>query len=248
MSEKGKVYLVGAGPGDPGLVTVRARKLIERADVILYDYLVNPKLLDWAREDSEKIYAGKRPGTQSISQDEIEEILADRADKGLQVVRLKGGDPFIFGRGGEEMGQMEALHIDYEIVPGVTAALAAAAYSGIPLTHRDYSSSITFLTGHESPDKGSLGIDFREYGKTSGALCLYMSLGQLPRIIDELKAGGMAGNTPVGIIPVGDIESSTFCLWRHRRHYQAQQGCRHRLASHDHHRRSRRPSLHNPVV
>lgn len=200
MSELGKVYLIGAGPGDPGLVTVRARELIELADVIVYDYLANPKLLDWARSDAEKIYVGKRSGMHSIPQDEIEEILVDRAHKGLQVVRLKGGDPFVFGRGGEEVSELQIDKIPFEIVPGVTAALAAAAYAGIPLSHRSYSSSITFLTGHENPEKHSLSIDFKQYGKTNGTLCLYMGLGQLPRIIEELKAGGMSGSTPVGII------------------------------------------------
>ncbi|MEM1222897.1 MAG: uroporphyrinogen-III C-methyltransferase, partial [Verrucomicrobiota bacterium] len=200
MPEIGKIYLIGAGPGDPGLVTVRARELLEQADVIVYDYLANPKLLDWTKEDSEKIYVGKSAGRHSIPQDEIEEILVDRAQKGLTVVRLKGGDPFVFGRGGEEVEEIEADQIPYEIVPGVTAALAAAAYAGIPLSHRDYSSSITFLTGHENPEKHTLSIDFRLYAKTRGTLCLYMGIGQLPRIVGELLEGGISPDTPVGII------------------------------------------------
>ncbi len=200
MSQLGKVYLIGAGPGDPGLVTVRARELIELADVIVYDYLANPKLLEWAKAGSEKIYVGKRSGMHSIPQDEIEEILVARANKGLQVVRLKGGDPFVFGRGGEEVGELQIDKIPFEIVPGVTAALAAAAYAGIPLSHRDFSSSITFLTGHENPEKHTLNIDFKQYGQSKGTLCLYMSLKQLPRIIAELKAGGMSGEMPIGII------------------------------------------------
>lgn len=200
MSQTGKVYLIGAGPGDPALVTVRAKELIEQADVIVYDYLANSKLLDWAREDAERIYVGKSAGRHSIPQDEIEEILVAKASKGKQVVRLKGGDPFVFGRGGEEVNELEADKIRYEIVPGVTAALAAAAYSGIPLSHRDYSSSITFLTGHENPEKQTLSIDFREYGKSTGTLCIYMGIGQLPRIISELKEGGMSGDMPVAII------------------------------------------------
>lgn len=200
QNKTGKVYLIGAGPGDPGLVTVRARELIETADVIVYDYLANPKLLDWARPDAERIYVGKRSGLHSIPQDEIEEILVERAHEGHQVVRLKGGDPFVFGRGGEEISELQADNIPYEIVPGVTAALAAAAYAGIPLSHRSYSSSITFLTGHENPEKQSISIDFQQHGKTNGTLCLYMSLGQLPRILGELKAGGMSGDMPVGVI------------------------------------------------
>ena len=196
----GKVYLIGAGPGDPGLLTVRARELIERADVIVYDNLANPQLLEWARKDAERLYVGKRAGRHSIPQDEIEELLVDRALKGRQVVRLKGGDPFIFGRGGEEVSELETDKIPYEIVPGVTAALAAAAYAGIPLSHREYSSSITFLTGHENPEKQTLSLDFRDYGQDTGTLCIYMGIGQLPRIVSELKEGGMPGGTPVAII------------------------------------------------
>lgn len=200
MPETGKVYLIGAGPGDPGLVTVRAKTLIETADVIVYDYLANASLLDWSREDAEHIYVGKSAGRHSIPQDEIEEILVERAHKGLQVVRLKGGDPFIFGRGGEEVEELETDRIPYEIVPGVTAALAAASYAGIPLSHRDYSSAITFLTGHENPEKHTLSIHFADYAQQKGTLCIYMGIGQLPRIVSELKEGGMPEETPVAII------------------------------------------------
>lgn len=200
MSVKGKVYLIGAGPGDPGLVTVRARKLLELADVIVYDYLANSKLLDWTKPDSEKIYVGKSAGRHSIPQDEIEEILVDRANKGKQVVRLKGGDPYVFGRGGEEIDELQIDKIPFEVVPGVTAALATAAYTGIPLSHRDYSSAITFLTGHENSEKQTLSINFRVYAKTKGTLCLYMGVGQLARITTELKEGGMVGTTPVAIV------------------------------------------------
>jgi uroporphyrinogen III methyltransferase/synthase len=200
MPVKGKVYLIGAGPGDQGLVTVRARELLELADVIVYDNLANPKLLDWTKSDSEKIFVGKSAGRHSIPQDEIEEILVDRANKGKQVVRLKGGDPYVFGRGGEEIDELQIDKIPFEVVPGVTAALATAAYTGIPLSHRDYSSAITFLTGHENPEKHTLSVDFRVYAKTKGTLCLYMGVGQLPRITTELKEGGMAGTTPVAIV------------------------------------------------
>jgi len=200
MKQQGKVYLIGAGPGDPGLVTVRARELIELADVIVYDYLANPKLLEWTKPGSEKICVGKSAGRHSIPQDEIEEILVANAKKGHQVVRLKGGDPFVFGRGGEEVRELEIDQIPYEVVPGVTAALATAAYTGIPLSHRDYSSAITFLTGHENPEKHTLSINFSDYGKTKGTLCIYMGIGQLPRIVQELKAGGMSGAMPVAII------------------------------------------------
>lgn len=204
---KGKVYIIGAGPGDPGLITVRARQLIETADVILYDYLANPKLLTWARGDAEKLYVGKRAGKHSMSQEEIEELLIDRANKGLQVVRLKGGDPFVFGRGGEEVTELQADGIQFEIVPGVTAALAAAAYAGIPLSHREYSSSITFLTGHEDPRKHTMPVDYTQYGKDEGTLCLYMAYHQLPRILAELKEGGMPGDRPVGVIQWATLNS-----------------------------------------
>lgn len=199
-STLGKVYLIGAGPGDPGLVTVRARELISTADVIVYDYLANPKLLDWCKPTVEKIYVGKVAGRHSIPQDEIEEILVENAHKGKSVVRLKGGDPFVFGRGGEEIDELQKDKIPFEIVPGVTAALATAAYSGIPLSHRDYSSAITFLTGHENPEKHTLSIDFKDYAQTNGTLCLYMGVGQLPRITSELIAGGMRPDMPVAVI------------------------------------------------
>lgn len=200
MPESGKVYIIGAGPGDPSLVTVRARELIERADVILYDYLANPSLLTWARTDAEKIYVGKRAGKHSMPQDEIEALLIERAGNGQQVVRLKGGDPYVFGRGGEEVTELLKSEIPFEIVPGVTAALAAAAYAGIPLSHREYSQSITLLTGHEDPQKHTMPLDYRQYGKDKGTLCLYMAFHQLPRIIAELKEGGMCGETPVAVI------------------------------------------------
>ena len=196
----GKVYLIGAGPGDPGLVTVRARELIEKADVIVYDYLANSKLLNWAKDEVELLYVGKSAGSHSLPQDEIEEVLVDRAQKGFKVVRLKGGDPFIFGRGGEEVSELETDRVPYEIVPGVTAALAAAAYTGIPLSHRDFSSIVTFLTGHENPEKHTLSIDYRGYGKTKSTLCIYMGIGQLPRIVKELQEGGMSDEMPVAII------------------------------------------------
>jgi uroporphyrinogen III methyltransferase/synthase len=207
----GKVYLIGAGPGDPGLITIRARELIETVDVIVYDYLSNSRFLEWARPDAEKIYVGKSAGRHSIPQDEIEEILVNRAMQGKSVVRLKGGDPFVFGRGGEEIEQLEIDKIPFEVIPGVTAALASAAYVGIPLSHRDYSSSITFLTGHENPEKHTLSLDFRQYAKFTGTLCLYMGIAQLPRIVAELKEGGLAGDTPVAIIEWATLNRQRSC-------------------------------------
>lgn len=197
---KGTVYLVGAGPGDLGLLTVRAQTLIAEADAIVYDKLANPALLEWAKESADKIYVGKSAGQHSIPQSEIQAILLAEADAGKKVVRLKGGDPFVFGRGGEEIEFLHQNKISYEIVPGVTAALGAAAYAGIPLSHREFSSAITFLTGHEDPDKQTLQLDFREHAQSGSTLCIYMGVGQLPRIVSELLEGGLDAATPATII------------------------------------------------
>ena len=196
----GIVYLVGAGPGDPGLLTLRARELIELADVLVYDYLINDRLLDWCKSDCEKVYVGKKPGFHAISQDEIEEIIVKHARDGETVVRLKGGDPFIFGRGGEEARRLLADGISFEIIPGVTAALAAAAYAGVPLTHRDFSSSVSLLTGHENPDKHEFRISFRDFARTAETLCIYMGMGHLEKITSELISGGVLPDTPVVVV------------------------------------------------
>ncbi len=196
----GKVYLVGAGPGDPGLVTLRAKELIELAEVLVYDNLANQHLLEWANSDCEKIYVGKEPGRHAVEQDEIENILVGHAEKGRQVVRLKGGDPFVFGRGGEEARRLEVAGIPFEIVPGITAALAAAAYAGISLTHRDYSSAISFITGHENPEKKEFRVDFERFANNGGTLCIYMGMGQLPRIVGDLLTAGQSPGTPVAIV------------------------------------------------
>src|SRR5256884_3764128 len=158
-NENGKVYLVGAGPGDLGLVTLRAKECIERADVIVYDHLANPELLSWARDDAEIIYAGKEPG-ESRTQHEINTLLIDKARQGKQVVRLKGGDPFVFGRGAEEAQTIADAGIPFEIVPGITSAIAGPAYAGIPMTHRKHNSHVTFFTGHEDPTKTESAIDY----------------------------------------------------------------------------------------
>lgn len=195
-----RVYLVGAGPGDPGMVTLRARELIESCDVLVYDRLVNPRLRDWVKPGCELIYVGKDPHFHAIPQDKIEDIIVERARAGKQVVRLKGGDAFVFGRGGEEACRLQADGIAFEIVPGVTAALAAAACSGIPLTHRDHSSSLVLLTGHESQDKGGLRNDFSRFATAGDTLCIYMGMGHLAAITDELMAAGRFPDTPVAVI------------------------------------------------
>ncbi|MEM9226681.1 MAG: uroporphyrinogen-III C-methyltransferase, partial [Verrucomicrobiota bacterium] len=196
----GKVYLVGAGPGDLGLVTLRAQELIKTCDVLVYDYLANPELRRWTKSDCEHYYVGKRPNLHAIPQSEIEAILVEHARAGKQVVRLKGGDPFVFGRGGEEACRLQADGIPFEIVPGVTAAFASAACTGIPLTHRDHSSSISFLTGHEDPEKHLMHVDFEQFAKVGGTLCIYMGMGHLEDIVRRLTDGGLSPNTPVAIV------------------------------------------------
>ncbi len=197
---RGTVYLVGAGPGDLGLVTRRAESLIRDCDALVYDYLANPALLTWCRRDCQQICVGKSPGRHSKPQGEVEELLVDLAGQGKSVVRLKGGDPFIFGRGGEEMERLFAAGVPYEVVPAVTAALGAAAYAGYPLTHRDHASSVTFLTGHEDPKKGGLALDARPFAKLGGTLCVYMGVGTLPELVSQLTEGGMPPETPAAVV------------------------------------------------
>ena len=198
---KGKVFLVGAGPGDPGLVTCRAKELIASADVVVYDYLVHPELLAWCRADCEKICVGKRPQRHSQPQEEIESLLVARAEAGRTVIRLKEGDPFVFGRGGEEARRLAADGIPFEVVPGVTAALAAGACAGIPLTRRNTSSALVFLTGHEDPKTHALATDWRRYGALPDAtLAIYMGMGHLRLILSELMAGGLPPATPAAVV------------------------------------------------
>ncbi|HWU40520.1 MAG TPA: uroporphyrinogen-III C-methyltransferase, partial [Candidatus Acidoferrum sp.] len=154
MKEKrGKVYLIGAGPGDPGLFTLKGKRCLQEADVVVYDYLANPRLLRYAKPEAEIVYVGKQAGRHTLSQEEIDRLLVARAADGKVVARLKGGDPFIFGRGGEEAEELAAAGVPFEVVPGVTSAVAAPAYAGIPLTHRDFTSTVAFVTGHEDPSK-----------------------------------------------------------------------------------------------
>lgn len=198
---QGFVHLVGAGPGDLDLVTVRARELIAAADVVVYDYLVHPAMLAWCRPDCERIYVGKRPHLHARPQEEIEALLVDRARAGRDVVRLKGGDPFVFGRGGEEVRRLAAAGIPFEVVPGVTAALAAGAFAGIPLTLRNTSSALILLTGHEDPSTHTLAVDWRRFGSIPNAtLAIYMGMGHLRHILAELMAGGLTPDTPAAVV------------------------------------------------
>ena len=187
MAERktGTVYLVGAGPGDPALLTVRAQELIATADAILYDRLIPDGALDGAREHAELVYVGKEPGG-SVQQRDIGAELVERAQRGQTVVRLKGGDPFVFGRGGEEAEVLRAAGIRYEVVPGITAGIAAPAYAGIPVTHRDAASAVAFVTGHEDPDKPESMLDWQALARFPGTLVFYMGVKALPRIADAL--------------------------------------------------------------
>src|ERR671922_1682265 len=187
---EGIVYLVGAGPGDPGLMTRRSLELIASADAILYDRLIPPGALEGARTDAELRYVGKRPGQPAMPQDEINERLVELARAGKRVVRLKGGDPFVFGRGGEEAEALADAAIPFEVVPGVTAGVAAPAYAGIPVTHRDAASAVAFVTGHEDPDKPESAIDWEALARFPGTLVLYMGVRNLPLVTERLAAAG----------------------------------------------------------
>jgi uroporphyrinogen III methyltransferase / synthase len=196
----GVVYLVGAGPGDPELLTRKAHRLLQEAEAIVHDYLVAPEIVALCRPDAERVFVGKKGGGFCCPQRNIEETLIRLARAGKKVVRLKGGDPFIFGRGGEEAEALAAAGIAFEIVPGVTSALAAAAYAGIPLTHRAHSSAVVFLTGHEDPNKPDTAIRWEDYGRLAATLCVYMGMKNLETIARRLQQGGLAPETPAAVI------------------------------------------------
>src|SRR5881392_460027 len=201
ISKSGKVYLVGAGPGDPGLVTLRAKECIENAHVIVYDHLANPEMLSWAREDAEIIYVGKEPGEdQNLGQREINALLIEKAGEGKQVVRLKGGDPFVFGRGAEEAEAIAEAGIPFEVVPGITSAIAGAAYAGIPMTHRAHNSHVTFFTGHEDPAKSESAIDYAALAKLGGTQVMLMGVERLGSITSEMLKHGVRGDLPVALV------------------------------------------------
>ncbi|WP_136799885.1 uroporphyrinogen-III C-methyltransferase [Desulfosediminicola ganghwensis] len=197
----GKVYLVGAGPGDPGLITVRGKYLLEKAEVLVYDYLASKKLLKHVSKTTKLVYAGKRGGVKHThTQEEINQMLVDYAKEGKVVVRLKGGDPFIFGRGGEEVQELFKAGVPFEVVPGVTSATAAATYAGIPITHRDYTASVAFLTGHEDPTKKNSNIDWAKLATGVGTLVIYMGIKNLPTIVENLVKNGRDPKTPVAVV------------------------------------------------
>jgi len=199
----GTVYLIGAGPGDPGLLTIRAKECIESADVVVYDYLASPFLLEYARQEAEIIYVGKKGGDHTLTQDKINLLLVDKAKQGLSVARLKGGDPFVFGRGGEEAQLLLKHGVRYEVIPGVTSAISAPAYAGIPVTHRDHTSFVSFITGHENPDKRDSNMQWDVFAKSNATLVFLMGVKNLANIVKNLMANGKPADTPVALVRWG---------------------------------------------
>ncbi|MCS7235972.1 MAG: uroporphyrinogen-III C-methyltransferase [Armatimonadota bacterium] len=198
----GKVFLVGAGPGDPELITVRGLRVLREADVVVYDRLVHPALVDEAPAGAERVYAGKHPGGLRTSQEQIVQVLVDRARRGLRVVRLKGGDPFVFGRGGEEVEALREAGVPYEVVPGVTAAVAVPAAAQIPVTHRERASAFAVVTGHAC--EASPGVDWSALVRVP-TLVVLMGLRRLPQVVDQLLAAGAEPDTPVAMVARGTL-------------------------------------------
>ena len=203
----GKVYLIGAGPGDPGLLTVKGREALEQADVVVYDRLAHPSLLDHAPPGAERIFAGKARGQQELTQDGINALLVDRARAGLRVARLKGGDPFVFGRGGEEALALARNGVPYEVVPGVSSAIAAPAYAGIPVTHRGVATGFTVVSGSEDPSKPESSVRWEELGRSlaahSGTLMTLMGWASMEKILSSLQGAGLSADTPVALVQWG---------------------------------------------
>lgn len=198
-----KVYLIGAGPGDPGLLTVKGRDILSKADVIVYDYLANSGFLDYARKDAEILYVGKKGGDHTLPQEEINQLIIAKAREGKTVARLKGGDPYMFGRGGEEAEELVDAGVPFEVVPGITSAIAAAAYAGIPLTHRSFASSVTFATGHEDPTKPESAHNWEALAKSASTLVFFMGMKNLPEISAKLIEAGLPPRTPAALIRWG---------------------------------------------
>ena len=198
--KKGICYLAGAGPGDPGLLTLKTRECLERADVVVYDYLCNPEILKWAPEGAEIIYAGKKAGAHTLTQQEINALLVEKAKSGNCVVRLKGGDPFLFGRGGEEAEALADAGIAFEIVPGVSSAIAGPAYAGIPVTHRDHASQFTVFTGHEDPTKPESALDYKAIAALPGTKVMLMGVERIGKIASALIENGADPKMPVALV------------------------------------------------
>jgi len=200
VKKSGICYLVGAGPGDPGLLTIKGRDCLSRADVVVYDYLSNAELLRYAPEKAEKIYAGKKAGAHTLKQDGINALLVKKTREGNTVVRLKGGDPFLFGRGGEEAEALAKAGQAFEIVPGVSSAIAGPAYAGIPVTHREHNAMLTIFTGHEEPDKAKSNIDYEAIARAPGTKVMLMGVERLDMITSRLQEHGMDAATPVALV------------------------------------------------
>jgi uroporphyrin-III C-methyltransferase len=203
----GRVCLVGAGPGDPGLLTIRALERLREAEVVVYDRLVNPAILDEAPPEALRIFAGKRVGAHCLPQAAISALLVHHAEAGRFVVRLKGGDPFVFGRGGEEALALSKAGIPFEVVPGISSAIAVPAYAGIPVTHRGVAASFAVLTGHEDPSKDGGGVDWPRLATAVDTLVVLMAVGTFPRIVRALLANGRPPETPVALIRWGTTEA-----------------------------------------
>lgn len=205
QSSRGRVFLVGAGPGDPELITLKGLRCLRKADVVVYDRLICPELLDEAPSQAERVFVGKAPGHHSIKQDEINTLLIQHARQGRLVARLKGGDPFVFGRGGEEALALAHAGIPFEVVPGVSSAMAVPAYAGIPVTHRDLASSITIVTGHEQCSSTSPGVDWEALARLGGTLVILMGVETLAHITRRLLKGGLHPDTPAAVIQQGTV-------------------------------------------
>ena len=203
--EKGQVYLIGAGPGDPELLTFRALRLMQKADVVVFDRLVSQDIMEMVRRDAEKIYVGKAKSNHTIPQEEISELLVQKAQQGLRVVRLKGGDPFIFGRGGEEIEKLIAAQIEFQVVPGITAANGASSYAGIPLTHRDHAQSVVFATGHLKDN--SINLNWQALAQPNQTIVFYMGLTGLNIIAQKLIEHGLTPDTPIALVQQATLES-----------------------------------------
>lgn len=207
------VYLVGAGPGDPKLITIKGLECIKKADIIIYDYLVNVELLRAARPGVEFIYVGKQGGAHTLKQEEINQLLVQKAQGDKIVTRLKGGDPYVFGRGGEEALVLYENHVPFEVVPGITAAIATPNYAGIPVTHRDFTSTFGLITGHEDPTKDESSIDWAKISTGIGTLAFYMGIKNLPYITQQLIKHGRDKDTPVAVIRWGTTSRQKNRCW-----------------------------------
>lgn len=202
---RGFVYLVGAGPADPELITVKGLRCLRAADIVVYDSLASPQLLEEVRPQAECVYVGKRPGRHCMKQEQINALLIHYAQQGYTVVRLKGGDPFVLGRGGEEALALAQAGIPYEIVPGVSSAIAVPAYAGIPVTHRNLASSVTIVTGHEDVAHTSSSVNWEVLAKLDGTLVILMGVATLPHITERLRDGGLHPDTPAAVIQEGTV-------------------------------------------